>query len=770
MKKIYIKLSIVSILLALPFSMFGQEMNEKLSGTTRLLMNERDGILTLSDNTSQRRLANISGRQTTDVKTFTSTLRRPIAPIITRRDGTRMVDAFIYLRDVNDTDALKAQGVEVQCTFRDFVTACIPVDKIEKLAEIDNVTCIDVAEMEYAECDISREKMNVDDVLTLSSDAQSAGLTQKYDGTGVILGIIDSGIDFNHPAFKDASGKTRIVGLYRDIADSDGNLTMTELTGDALAAAIDTMTTDKSTSTHGTNTTSIAGGSEVKVLSFVDVNGKDSVTYGGMAPGTDLYICALGNSQTQTRIMNSMEKICAYADSQGKPVVLSVSLGSLSGLHNGTNKRSSLIEQLFADKKGHVYVNSSGNYANTQLYLTGNVSAENPLQSIITGKSSSDGNTYSMSGYTCMREPDVYIRARLYVVDTSANTVVWDSGEMSNASVKLSDSSTDANGTTLGTYVSDATISFTRSSLTVNDVKNYYISYSLEGVTTSANYAFAVSFYPTSAFGTQAMDGWITDGYSTHSFTSNSNFSDFNFVAGTDEVSCNDISTDPNVIAIGAYTTRNQFKTLRYIESSGSLRSSTYNISTKQPMDDISNYSSYAKKGVGPMDESQCIPYVTTPGTYIVSAFNRYDTADLRIGKSSTSVKGPVTNPSKHETVAYGTNQGTSMACPMAAGVIALWLQVNPELTSQDVRDIMAATAINDDYTSASPDKFGYGKLDALAGIKYILSSEKYNPTGIREIETKAATSKKIYNLNGQQLQKPQKGINIIDGKKVYIK
>jgi minor extracellular serine protease Vpr len=62
--------------------------------------------------------------------------------------------------------------------------------------------------------DQARKKTNVDDVLTHSADAVTAGLPNAYDGSGVLLGVIDTGIDFQHIAFKDASGNSRIKRAY----------------------------------------------------------------------------------------------------------------------------------------------------------------------------------------------------------------------------------------------------------------------------------------------------------------------------------------------------------------------------------------------------------------------------------------------------------------------------------------------------------------------------------------------------------------------------
>jgi subtilase family serine protease len=67
---------------------------------------------------------------------------------------------------------------------------------------------------------------------------------------------------------------------------------------------------------------------------------------------------------------------------------------------------------------------------------------------------------------------------------------------------------------------------------------------------------------------------------------------------------------------------------------------------------------------------------------------------------------------------------GTSMAAPAVAGIIAQWLQINPNLSPGQIKDIMAQTAIKDDYTNNPESGFRFGpngKIDALAGARRVL-------------------------------------------------
>ena len=64
------------------------------------------------------------------------------------------------------------------------------------------------------------------------------------------------------------------------------------------------------------------------------------------------------------------------------------------------------------------------------------------------------------------------------------------------------------------------------------------------------------------------------------------------------------------------------------------------------------------------------------------------------------------------------------MSCPLVAGSIALWLEADPDLTIDEVKDIVATTAIRDEdvtgYTG-NPVKWGAGKFDAYSGLKEVL-------------------------------------------------
>ena len=122
--------------------------------------------------------------------------------------------------------------------------------------------------------------------------------------------------------------------------------------------------------------------------------------------------------------------------------------------------------------------------------------------------------------------------------------------------------------------------------------------------------------------------------------------------------------TGKSIITVGSYNSKNFVKTL-----SGTPQYTEYTIG------DISPFSN-----VGPTPDGRMKPDVAAPGSLIVSAFNSTVSNDPAI------VYNTEWNGKKYP---YGVYQGTSMASPHVAGVIALWLQANRKLTPTQIRQVL---------------------------------------------------------------------------------
>ena len=83
-----------------------------------------------------------------------------------------------------------------------------PVEKILPLAEIPSVQYLTLLG------DFYKDKMDLALPAVNYTAFQTKFPAAQQDGAGVLVGIIDSGIDGSHPAFNDASGKTRIVAIW----------------------------------------------------------------------------------------------------------------------------------------------------------------------------------------------------------------------------------------------------------------------------------------------------------------------------------------------------------------------------------------------------------------------------------------------------------------------------------------------------------------------------------------------------------------------------
>lgn len=123
-------------------------------------------------------------------------------------DGVQMVEGFVVLADGADMTDVEFAGATVVNKAGNVIVVRMPIDATEQISELESVERVEITQPVKLYNDVAREVTNVDAVHS------GTGLTSSFTGEGVIVGIVDSGIDFNHIAFKDEDGNTRIVRAF----------------------------------------------------------------------------------------------------------------------------------------------------------------------------------------------------------------------------------------------------------------------------------------------------------------------------------------------------------------------------------------------------------------------------------------------------------------------------------------------------------------------------------------------------------------------------
>ena len=638
-------------------------------------------------------------------------------------DGQVLISAFVRVTSDSDISALEALGVHVEAKFKNgLLTTLIPVDRINEVAEIEGVKKISVASLMRPLTDKARQTTNTDDVLTLSNDAVSAGLSKIYDGSGVILGVIDGGIDYQHAAFKDKNGNTRIKGVY----NYNGSAT-TRWTGSGTLPAYDDRLSD-----HGTHTSSIAGGSSV-IVNGSNVTVTDNhanATYGGMAPGSDLFLAGTNNLD-DVRIATAMQDMYNYALAEGKPLVVSNSWDSHIGPHDGTGYFADIVNQLFGNNTNNACLFAVGNEAGNAdpsegggYYISGSASSNNPLGTIVRYGAYSDadnGLIYQgiLASAWCRSTSVTSMTCKIHVLDSSTGALLH---------------TVTVNPTTGGAAVNGLSSYYSGTLYAVKDYQETYgtgnfnypktqiLLFSNDGIQSTSyrqsggkyisDYTLALEFYPSDG-STATIDVWAGGSYNF--FTNYLTTAGHNWVNGSDNMTAGDEVTISSAISVGAYAARNSFT---------NSQGQTISYSSVLTTNDAVYFSSYATQGTGPT--GQQYPTITAPGARVISAINHNHTAAIDADYSyyGDYIQDLVVNSSTNP---YAAMDGTSMACPAAAGIVALWMQaakeVGKNLTVSEIKDIMAQTAIHDSYTDSGSNavQFGNGKINALGGIEYIL-------------------------------------------------
>ncbi len=198
-----------------------------------------------------------------------------------------------------------------------------------------------------------------------STEAVVAREDFGVDGDGVVIGIVDTGVDVAHPAFRTADGSTRIRwllsydqpprGVHPAVEEEMGCVANDDCAVfdaediDALLETPGDNDLPRDTIGHGTHITSIAAGSDPD--------------YPGIAPGAELVLVQGAGATggiSDARIVEGVRFIFDRATEMAAPAVANLSLGSGFGAHDGTSLLETTLQGL-ASGPGRIIVVASGN-------------------------------------------------------------------------------------------------------------------------------------------------------------------------------------------------------------------------------------------------------------------------------------------------------------------------------------------------------------------------------------------------------------------------
>jgi subtilisin family serine protease len=557
--------------------------------------------------------------------------------------------------------------------------------------------------------------------------ATTARATRGADGSGVLIGVADTGIDVLHPEMRDATGKSRVAWLLDlsrkprarhkeledrfGIKDDSGIIT----TGEVLAKAdIDEMLADIASGacTEGAGeacapSDEIGHGTHVAgIAASTGADGK----YPGIAPKADIVFVRVTRSASDAieneDLVTAVDFMFDRATAEGRPMVVNLSLGSDFGPHDGTF----LWEQAVAahvgpEHPGHIIVAAAGNSGSiveTPIHQSVYVSPDARVRVPIRTRGADSG---AVQVWVTLRK-GAELKVGLDGPDGEWIAPL-EPGRQNGKNT------TDYNaGVIYGSQHENSPIPpMSRSAVVVWQGRwpsgNYYVT--LEGSGIAELYL--------QGLGDASLSG------DRPAF----------FASAIREGTINLPATHPAIIGVGCTVNRGRYDTIGgaefilrmpLLDAEGGLparRAITTQADTRTQRElfegEVCWFSS-----TGPTAAGLPKPEIAAPGALVVSALSR----DAKPGSPGSVFTSPSCPPAKDGSPDrrclqvdenHGIAIGTSMSSPVVAGVVALLLQADPTLTQDKVLALLQAGAHRYRTLTGFDDQAGPGEADAMGSL-----------------------------------------------------
>ena len=572
-------------------------------------------------------------------------------------------DRYECIVYTTNAQALSDSGIIMNSRLPKFVTAMVTLDEMNMLSNMDAVSYIEAPIIDKLHNDIALAS-------TGAALLQASQLNNTmYKGKGVITAIYDSGIDWDHPDFRDPQDttKSRILRIWDQTLTATGaetpptgysygvEYTQAQL-NDELDGTPAGVVRERDFNGHGSHVAgTVAGNGAAK-----------DIKYAGMAPEADIVIIKGGEgSFSESRIIDGITYLKNLSTILGKPVVLNMSLGGQSGAHDGTRAYELAVDDFTTSAPGRVVVISAGNDNGTAIHRRNIINAGATGTTTIAVNAGVTGNDVFQHTMYCDNTNNISVKVT--APDGSFATANYN---QSVATPVLSDS---------------FRVSITAGIYALNSKS--YVNVYVTRVSPSANRRSPAGNWVIELTNNGAspvtVDGWLN--YRNDVFAATA------VVGGDNEFLVGSPGNATTAITVGSYVARPAWYS--------PLANGNYSYSgTTVRVDSISTFSAH-----GPRRDGLMKPDITAHGQAVVSVLS----SDSGPAASDVVVTG-----------LYRKNQGTSMSAPVTAGAVALLMQVYPAATAAEIKAMIKNTAVKDRLTEipgASPNStYGSGKLDVF--------------------------------------------------------
>lgn len=554
----------------------------------------------------------------------------------------------------------------------DVVSFRVDADHLSDLAELTGVDYIELAGKAAPQLNRVVPATHADSV------HQGINLPQTYTGRDVLIGITDWGFDYTHPMFYDTAMTGYRVRAAWDQYKRSGPApadfdygTVYDSESELLAAQSDTSNI-YNYAYHGSHVAGIAGG------------GGAGTAYRGLAYDAQFLFCTF--LVDAAAVLDAFTWMKGIADADGKRLVINMSWGLY---HIGTLDGHSLISQAIDQlaQEGVVFVNSGGNNGDVNFHIRKDFTGDTLRSRIQFYPYSANPNMWGQS-ISMWGDEGASFSAGV-VVSGNLNQVLHESPFYNTETQQayLDSFFVQGSDTIFFNLTADAEHPLNGRPHFRLRVKNTSSAYrvSLKAAAETGRVHFWNVTELTNDVGNWGQEfqagqtGWVAGDH----------------FYGISEPACTN-----ELITVAAY-------------------SSEYTVGAGIPVGgSIASFSSF-----GPTLDERMKPDIAAPGVNVASSLSSFT------DQSPTTL---VNVDFQGGSYPFGRLSGTSMAAPAVAGIVALILEADPEMTPADVKELIRITARTDANTGTIPvggsTRWGAGKVNAYHAVVQALGI-----TGIAE-------------------------------------